>query len=674
MEGFYDLLFEVSNEYRYSILVLLREKPLRITDIAKQQHLTTQEISRHVSRLGEVGLTYKDINGFYHLSPYGEFVHLLLEEFQFVSKHREYFVNHSVTQLQPEFAKRVGELSNSIKTSSLMEFLNFVDRAIQEAKDYVWLQVDQYPLMALGSIIDALKRGVRFRIIEYKGMLSGPHMNLESMEETQALARARHTPLVEQRTIEEANFYMMISENKCAVAFPTQEGKFDYLGFTASDERSLRWCNDLFLNNWDRSGQRETPARFDEPQLRATPERDTHGMVVVEGQNTELDAYAVQDAVDNYGEVVLKGTFNFGTSAVNIGRSVLIRGEGRKDNIPSTKIYKKGWAFPFTEFDAIFKIIGEEADVTIENIHFTDFNCSCIYGLFGKSLKIKNNMITLGTGYGRGWTYGRFGDLVTAIWLDTLKERLHEESNFPGGVSIEDNYLDLAFEASTAASIPIAMDPFARDPEYRPNLINHEYYIGIGVNVLNMSGRVVIERNTILNMNARGICVTDNFAGADVRIKQNVIKSDEYGSYPFSGAEAGVGIFAKGSFMYQRPGFNAEIEDNVIQLIKPNYCGIGVFGPETDGKGSGELFGGLVRNNKIHLEDGQSGLHISSRNFEVSGNKISGNAYYGLQTTGLKKSKDLDLKFDVSIKDNDVTELKIREPELWRIRRRRQTE
>jgi hypothetical protein len=194
--------------------------------------------------------------------------------------------------------------------------------------------------------------------------------------------------------------------------------------------------------------------------------------------------------------------------------------------------------------------------------------------------------------------------------------------------------------------------------------------MGIGVNVLNISGKVVIERNTVLNMNARGISVTDNFANADVRIEQNVIKSEENGSYPFGGDEAGVGIFTQESFMYRRPGFNVEIEKNVIQLDKPNYCGIEVFGSEMEDKDVGELFSGSVFNNQIHLLDGLFGIHISSKNFEVSGNKISGNAFFGIQTTGLKKSKDTDLKF----KNNDVTELKIREPFFGRVRRRRSSE
>ena len=112
------------------------------------------------------------------------------------------------------------------------------------------------------------------------------------------------------------------------------------------------------------------------------------------------------------------------------------------------------------------------------------------------------------------------------------------------------------------------------------------------------------------------------------------------------------------------------IEDNVIKLDKPNYCGIEVFGSEIDDKDVGALFSGSIFNNQIHLLNGLFGININSKNFEVSGNKISGNAFFGIQTTGLKKSKDADLKF----KDNDVSELIVREPFFGRVRRRRPTE
>jgi hypothetical protein len=75
-----------------------------------------------------------------------------------------------------------------------MEFLHFVDQAIKEAKEYVWICVDQYTLTAIRSIINAFKRNVRFRVIESRGILNNPRYALESPEEAQTLAGTRHKP------------------------------------------------------------------------------------------------------------------------------------------------------------------------------------------------------------------------------------------------------------------------------------------------------------------------------------------------------------------------------------------------------------------------------------------------------------------------------------------------
>jgi predicted transcriptional regulator len=92
MERFYETLFEVSNDYRHGIILLLKESPMTVTEISKKLDLTTQEISRHISRLSESGLVVKDVDGLHHLTNYGELIHVLLEELEFVSKHRDYFI------------------------------------------------------------------------------------------------------------------------------------------------------------------------------------------------------------------------------------------------------------------------------------------------------------------------------------------------------------------------------------------------------------------------------------------------------------------------------------------------------------------------------------------------------------------------------------------------------
>lgn len=65
MESICDLLFEQSSEDRWGILHLLRQEGMNVTNLAKKLDITTQESSRHISRLGEVGLTQRDSGGNY---------------------------------------------------------------------------------------------------------------------------------------------------------------------------------------------------------------------------------------------------------------------------------------------------------------------------------------------------------------------------------------------------------------------------------------------------------------------------------------------------------------------------------------------------------------------------------------------------------------------------------
>ncbi|MFQ6107915.1 MAG: transcriptional regulator FilR1 domain-containing protein, partial [Thermoplasmata archaeon] len=49
------------------------------------------------------------------------------------------------------------------------------------------------------------------------------------------------------------NATMTISEKKARVAFPTTDGKMDYIGFGSTDEDSHGWCKDLFSYYWKRA-------------------------------------------------------------------------------------------------------------------------------------------------------------------------------------------------------------------------------------------------------------------------------------------------------------------------------------------------------------------------------------------------------------------------------------
>ena len=660
--GFHDLLFEMSNENRYGVLLILQKEAKRITELTREMKLTTTEVRRHVTRLAEVGLIQRDIDGYYHLTPYGETSLLLFQEFIFLSSVREYFQTHTLSKTPTHLIKQIGELKETTNLTNAMDFLRHTENLLKESKEYVWLLVDQFPMYALSSIVEAIERGVQFRIIEPRERVLNPDIESMTSEETQALSRARQTPLVDQKMVDEVNVYLFISDSRCILSFPTTDGQYDYRGFTATDVRALKWCRDLFRHYWETAEQRVyiSPTEYVQPRRVSVPEGETRGRIIVEGRDdSSIDHQAIQDAVDNYDEVVLRGTFNIGLSAVVISRSVIIRGEGRENDIPSTTIYKKGWVFPFREWDYVFLVAGEGANVTIENLSFTDFNCTCIGGRRGNSLNIRNNRITILTGYGRGMTYGAFGDIVMGIWVESA-----DEPHFQGGVDIEGNHLDLAPGGFWGY---ISRGGLEDTPEYRPDLFNHEYYIGYGIAVNFVPGAVRIENNVVRNANARGIATSDHLASADVQIRHNIVVSDIYGSYPYSSPEAGAGILAQSCLGGPAPGFNVEIEDNTIRLDKLNHSGIVILGPGISREGAGKLIGGIVRNNRIQLKDGYEGIHVRKcDDFEVSGNTISGKAYYGIRVSGRRKPGEPDLSaLNNLVEDNDMRGLDVKGPDEY---------
>ena len=68
------------------------------------------------------------------------------------------------------------------------------------------------------------------------------------------LRHARTTGIVEERMLNQLNVYLCMSEKEVAVvAFPLVDKRFDYLGFTSTNERAHAWCQDLFKYYWDQA-------------------------------------------------------------------------------------------------------------------------------------------------------------------------------------------------------------------------------------------------------------------------------------------------------------------------------------------------------------------------------------------------------------------------------------
>ena len=262
MEHLYNLLFELSNEDRFTILKTLEIESMNITTLSKKLDLTTQETSRHLSRLGKVRLTHKDTKGDHNITHYGTIILKQLDGLNFLTEHVEYFTSHSLTGLPQFFTSHIGDLENSTYIYDIsLSFYN-VERLITEAEEYVWAITDHYLMGQFSLYTDALTRGIKVKSIEPMDWVV-PEKIKEgySNEDSYSVNRARRTGTLEEKLQDKINIYLYLSEKTAIACFPLLTGRFDYLGFTSTDDRAHTWCKTLFQDQWEEAIDRKIIAQ-----------------------------------------------------------------------------------------------------------------------------------------------------------------------------------------------------------------------------------------------------------------------------------------------------------------------------------------------------------------------------------------------------------------------------
>ena len=246
MEPLSALFFELANVDRLEILVELRKKPLKLTNISKTLNLTVQETSRHLQRLSEANLLTKAADGTYNLTNYGENILSLLPAFEFLIEHQQYFITHQISHIPRDLLSRIGDLNGSRLLDNPVNAFQYVNTIIADAKDTISLVADQIPSGSIPLIEAAVKRGVimQFLMPEELGRPNIPDSYLPhyDADDQKRLNLGRTNSI---------DFVGTISESAAVVGFPTLDGKMDYVAFYTENEIGLRWCQDLFMHYWN---------------------------------------------------------------------------------------------------------------------------------------------------------------------------------------------------------------------------------------------------------------------------------------------------------------------------------------------------------------------------------------------------------------------------------------
>ncbi len=257
-----DMLFEVSSEIRLRILESLKNGPATVTDISNELDVSMTEASRHFNRLYQVGLIKKNPDRDYSITILGKTVLTQLGPLEFITRHSDYFDSHDATRMPVKFLNRINELADAVPTytqsANIMRSVEKMKNISLEAEEYYSSILDNSSMNLvlyaepdeerIDVVKDKVKSGIRFRALFPMGVET-KKIPQESLRDFMELHRSGN---FEFRIIERTDLFLHMNEKEVSLlAFPDMNEKFDYLGFEATDDRTINWCNEVFNHYWN---------------------------------------------------------------------------------------------------------------------------------------------------------------------------------------------------------------------------------------------------------------------------------------------------------------------------------------------------------------------------------------------------------------------------------------
>lgn len=233
------LLFELSSSDRVAILTELRQTSLKMRQVADKLEMTVTETFRHLQRLSDAKLVEKNVDGTYGVTRYGLLVLDLMPSLHFVSKNNAYFLDHDLSQLPPEYVKRIGELAAGTLVADVVTVINRFEKMISEFDEFLWVMSTQVILSNVPVVAARLARGGKFRFLFPESLLSITK-KVPGVDQN-----------IERRCLPKVPAVAGLSEKEALVLLPQASGEHDLTGFFSTDTAFRKWVHDLFLHFWE---------------------------------------------------------------------------------------------------------------------------------------------------------------------------------------------------------------------------------------------------------------------------------------------------------------------------------------------------------------------------------------------------------------------------------------
>jgi predicted transcriptional regulator len=240
-EGVHRLFFELASESRLAILHELQKKDLKTKAISQRLDLTETETFRQLQRLNEASLVEKLSEGPYRLTGYARLVLDHSASMEFISEHRQYFLEHDTSLLPREFRARIDELSGSRFIASTVETVNKMTeifRGAQKRLDAV--------VMGVESLVETAKMRA------HEGVSERWLIHDKDVPEASSILGSWQR-LPEVRTMPRVLGYIVVSDRAALLTIRRNDGKMSYESFFGEGDSFRKWAGDLFAEEWQKA-------------------------------------------------------------------------------------------------------------------------------------------------------------------------------------------------------------------------------------------------------------------------------------------------------------------------------------------------------------------------------------------------------------------------------------
>lgn len=152
----------------------------------------------------------------------------------------------------PIFVLTLGELVDCRFTNSVVATLNNIEAMIRDAEEHIYLMTDRRFIGNYQHLKEAVERDVGVMTIEKKDWVPPSEYRERIGEEvSRFLVDAKSSGALQSRVLDSVNLFIYMSDKEIeGLAFPTHDGRLDYIGFIANDDKSHNWCEGVFRHYW----------------------------------------------------------------------------------------------------------------------------------------------------------------------------------------------------------------------------------------------------------------------------------------------------------------------------------------------------------------------------------------------------------------------------------------